>query len=112
MICYVCETKIDNGQQPGCYNPVYTIYNCPKCKEEMIVHEDIKKGDQAFQHQRYRIYCDNKNNRSKIQRLVMDIESDTSITYGWYTILELPSIPQNLNEETVEQKLKTILLFS
>jgi hypothetical protein len=28
--------------------------------------------------------------------------------YRWHNVLELPTVPQNLNEETIEQKIKLI----
>lgn len=85
---------------------------CMSCKEEHIVWESISPGDYVVEWDRYRIYCNTKNNTAQIQRIYMDIESDTSIMYRWYTVLELPTIPDNLNEETVEAKIKLYLLFS
>ncbi len=110
MICPYCEIEIHlpqiNKQQ------FTSSYYCNSCRDEFIVWESIKPGDYAVQWQKYRIYCDNKNNCAQLQRIYMDIESDTSIMWRWYNVLELPSIPQNLNEETIEQKIKMYLLFS
>lgn len=101
MICPHCEIPIGNLSR-----------QCMKCKTDYIVWEEIRPGDYVFEWSRYRIYCDAANNRAKIQRIYMDIESDTSITYRWYTVLELPTIPDNLSEETIESKIKLYLLFS
>lgn len=89
-----------------------TSYYCMSCKEEHIVWESISPGDYVVEWKRYRIYCSTKDNTAQLQRIYMDIESDTSISYKWYTVLELPSIPKNLNEDTVEAKIKLYLLFS
>ena len=98
---------------PYCDKPISTLGRyCMTCKETYIVWEEISPGDRVFEWNRYRIYCDTKNNRAKVQKIYMDIESDTSITYRWYTIIELPTIPDNLSEETIEAKIKLYLLFS
>ena len=99
---------------PNCSQITIGIFSkrCMKCKTDYIVWEEIKPGDYVFEWNRYRIYCDVTNNCAKIQRIYMDIESDTSITYRWYTVIELPTIPDNLSEETIEAKIKTYLLFS
>lgn len=110
MICPSCQKELGS---PKKHAETFTRrHYCMNCKEEHIVWEDIKPGDYVVEWNRYRIYCDVANNRSMVQRIYMDIESDTSIMYRWYTILELPSIPQNLNAENIERKIKTILLFS
>lgn len=101
MMCPYCQIPIGNLTR-----------HCMKCNEKYIVWEEIKSGDYVFEWGRYRIYCDAESNRAKIQKIQMDIESDTSILYRWYTVLELPVIPDNLSEETVEAKIKTYLLFS
>lgn len=107
MICPHC------GKPIGSHNTRFTTtYNCAPCREEYIVWEEIVPEDYVVEWGKYRIYCDTKANRAKIQRIYMDIESDTSITYRWYTVLELPTIPDNLNEKTVEAKIKLYLLFS
>ena len=110
MICPVCEKEM--GLQKDQNTTFTAAYYCQSCREEHIVWENIKQGDYVVDHGRYRFYCDTTNNRAQIQKIYMDIESDTSIAYRWYTVLELPSIPQNLNKNTVEQKLKLYLLFS
>jgi len=101
MICPDCRIPIGNLDR-----------RCMKCKTDYIVWEEINPGDRVFEWDRYRIYCDTKNNRAKVQKIYMDIESDTSITYRWYTVIELPTIPDNLSEETIEAKIKLYLLFS
>lgn len=98
---------------PNCQLPLGNLKRyCMKCKSDFVVWEEIHPGDKVWEWDRYRIYCDTKNNCARIQKVYMDIESDTSITYRWYTVLELPSIPDNLNEETIEAKIKLYLLFS
>ena len=98
---------------PNCQLPLGNLKRyCMKCKAGFLVWEEIHPGDTVLEWDRYRIYCDNKNKRARIQKVYMDIESDTSITYRWYTVLELPTIPDNLNEETIEAKIKLYLLFS
>ena len=110
MICPTCRKEIC---KPKMHTATFTSSHfCLNCKEEHVVWENIKVGDYAVEWNKYRIYCDTHNNRSMVQEVYMDIESDTSIMYRWYTILELPAIPTNLTAETIERKLKTILLFS
>jgi hypothetical protein len=109
MICYSCQEPFP---KQGNSTPFTRTYYCPKCKEEMITWDEVKKDDYVFEVGRYRIYCDTGTQTSRIQRIYMDIESDTSIMYRWATILELPTIPSNLTEENAEQKLKMYLLFS
>jgi hypothetical protein len=82
------------------------------CQAEHIVWEEVKHGDYVVQFKNYRFYCDTTNNKCQIQKIYMDLESDTSIVYRWGTILELNAIPHNLTPENVEEKLKLILLFS
>lgn len=101
MICPDCKIPIGNLSR-----------QCMKCKTDYIVWEEINPGDRVFEWDRYRIYCDIKNNRAKVQRIYMDIQSDTSIMYRWYTVIDLPTIPDNLSEETIEAKIKLYLLFS
>lgn len=101
MICPYCDKPIGNLSR-----------YCMTCKETYIVWEEINPGDYVFEWGKYRIYCDNKNNCAKVQKIYMDIESDTSIMYRWYTVIELPTIPDNLSEETIESKIKLYLLFS
>lgn len=109
MICPHCQKEIGMAQKPG--NFVATYY-CQSCRVEIYVWESIKPGEYVIDHGRFRFHCDPKNNRSSLQKIYMDIESDTSISYRWYTILELPSIPRNLTKENIEQKIKLYLLFS
>lgn len=110
MICPYCEYTFGT---PRKHNERFTSsYYCMKCREEYIIWESINPDDYVVECGKYRIYCDTKNNRAQIQKVYMDIESDTSIMWRWGTILELPSIPDNLTEETIEEKLKLYLLFS
>jgi len=110
MICPECQRKIlPQKDRDGTYS---TAYYCQHCRHEHFVLDKVNPGDTTVEFERYRFYIDNTNNRARIEKIYMDIETDTSITYRWYTVLELPSIPQNLNEETVEQKLKLYILFS
>lgn len=110
MICPTCEKEI--GLQKDQNTTFTAAYYCQHCREEHIVWENIKPGDQVIDFQRYRFYIDNANKRARIEKVYMDIETDTSICYRWYTVLELPSIPQNLTKDNVEEKLKLYLLFS
>ena len=110
MICFQCRNEIDKPRNSSSY--WVSNYYCTICREEFTVWGQIRLGDYVVEHRDYRIYCDMKTNRSAIQRVYVEIEGDGSIMYRWHTILELPVIPQNLNAETIEQKLKTILLFS
>ena len=110
MICPSCEQILT---KPRNHSTTYTSsYYCMSCKEEHIVWENISPDDYAVEWERYRILCHTKTNTAEVQKIYMDIESDTSITYRWYTLLELPAIPKNLTEETVETKIKLYLLFS
>ncbi len=110
MICPSCQEEIS---PPKIHKVAFTSsHYCKMCKEEHIVWESVKPGHYAAQWGKYRLYCEPDNNRCLLQQIYFDIESDTSIMYRWHTILELSAIPQNLSEETVEDKIKTILLFS
>jgi hypothetical protein len=110
MICPSCEKELHPPQ--FCESRFTSTYHCAPCRAEFNVWEGIKHGDEAYQWRQYRIYCDYQSGHSMVQRIYMDIETDTSITYRWYTVLELPAIPKNLSAETIERKIKTILLFS
>lgn len=83
-----------------------------QCRSEHIVWEDIPQDGYAVQSKDWRICCDVENKKAQLRRLYMDIESDTSICYRWYTVLPFPTIPANLNEETIEKKIRFYLLFS
>lgn len=110
MICPTCGESIG---MPKMHTATFTTsHYCMPCKEEHIVWENIAAGDYVVEWGKYRIYCNTKDNTAQIQKIYMDIESDTSIMYRWHTLLELPSIPENLSEETVESKIKLYLLFS
>lgn len=110
MICPDCGQEIS---KPRNHSTRFTAsYYCMQCRHEHIVWEDIKEGDYVIQSKDWRFYCDKENNRSRIRRLYMDIESDTSICYRWANVLELPVIPDNLSVDTFDQKLKMYLLFS
>jgi hypothetical protein len=109
VICPNCQKEIGPVQEPGTY---VSMYYCQSCRTEIPVWETIHPGDQVLDHGRYRFYIDNKNNRARIEKIYMDIETDTSICYRWYTLLELPSIPENLTKDNVEEKIKLYLLFS
>jgi len=110
MICPSCAKEIG---RPKMHTATFTCsYYCMSCKEEHIVWESITPGDYVVEWDRYRIYCNTKDNTAKLQKIYMDIESDTSIMYRWYTVLELPNIPENLTQDTAEEKIKLYLLFS
>lgn len=110
MNCISCKKELHPPRI--CREPFTSSYYCSSCREEFIVWEGVKQGDKAIQWQHFRIYCDHKNNCAQLQQLYMDIESDTSIMYRWATILNLPKIPQNLDETNIESKIKLYLLFS
>lgn len=110
MICPTCEREI--GRQKDQDTTFTVAYYCQHCREEHIVWDNVKKGDYTIDFKRWRFYIDTQNNRARIEKVYMDIESDTSISYRWYTVLELPTIPQNLTNDNVEEKLKLYLLFS
>jgi len=110
MICPHCNREILLAKEPD--TTYASVYYCQNCRMEHIVVDEIEPGDYVIEHKECRFYIDNKNNRARIEQRYMYVESDTSITFRWYTVLELPSIPQNLNKDTVEEKLKLYLLFS
>lgn len=109
MNCPYCARDILLVKEQETYA---SVYYCQNCRTELTVISDIKDDDQAFEWKQYRILCNTKSNRAHIQKLYMDILSDTSIIFRWYTVVELPNIPQNLTKDTIEQKLKMYLLFS
>lgn len=110
MICPDCGKEL---HPPRIHTTTFTAsYYCSQCRQDHIVWEGVKNKDYVVQHRDWRFYCDEENNKSSIQRMYMDIESDTSICYRWYTVLELPVIPENLTVENVQEKLKLYLLFS
>lgn len=110
MICPDCAEELS---KPRKHNIRFTSsYYCKRCKAEHIVWEDVMPGDYVIQNRDWRFYCNVEHNGCHIQRMYMEIESDTSICYRWTTVLSLHSIPQNLDESNVEEKLKLYLLFS
>jgi hypothetical protein len=114
MNCPDCGLCLDNQRsknRTGAYNTI-AHYNCPKCRDEYIVWEEMKPGCYAIEKGKYRLYCDPEKNKCEVQRVGMDIQSDTSIMYRWYSILELDAIPQNVTEENFDDKIKTLLIFS
>lgn len=115
MICPFCKNECpDHKNRERHFNKTLAIenYHCQACNEQFLVWEHIEKGCYAIEHKDFRIYCDPEKNHCQIQKLYMEIESDTSVMYRWYSILEMNAIPQNLTVDTVEENLKTILLFS
>lgn len=111
MICPNCQKEIHPPQEVT-HKQFTSSYYCTPCKERAIVWEGIEQGNKAYQCGRLRIHCDYKTNTAQVQRLYMDIESDTSIVYRWGTLLELSSIPANLSVDNIEEKIKLYLLFS
>lgn len=110
MICPVCQVHLFG---PRKHSERYsTSMYCKSCRMESIIGEYVKPGDYVVESGRYRFYCNPSTNKASIQRLYMDIESDTSIMYRWYDVVQLPSIPENLTEQTVDDKLRIYLLFS
>lgn len=114
MNCPDCGLCLDSqrSKREGRSTGSLTTYRCPSCRDEYIVWEDIKIGCYAIEKGKYRLYCDPEHNKCEVQRVGMDIQSDTSIMYRWYPILELDAIPQNVTEENFDDKIKIILVFS
>lgn len=110
MICPTCNKELHPPQEIT--QQFTSAYYCNPCKEEFIVWDGVRHGNKAYQYKNYRIYCDIENNTADLQQLYFDIESDTSIMYRWFTILNLPKIPDNLSKDTIEDKIKLYLLFS
>lgn len=110
MICPICSANLAGPRQHS--ERFSTAYYCNSCHSESIIDENVKQGDYVVETGRYRFYCRPKTNTATIQELYMDIETDTSIIYRWYDVVQLPSIPNNLSEQTVDSKLKMYLLFS
>lgn len=110
MICPDCGKELAPPRQ---HTITFTSsYYCSHCRQDHIVWEDVKRGAYVIQSKDWRFYCDEEKNTSIVQRLYMDIESDTSICYRWADVLKLPAIPENLSVENVAEKLKLYLLFS
>lgn len=114
MICPNCELNLDSQHSKDrCQmNGFTSTYYCPKCKEEFIVWGGLRIGCYAIEKGRYRLYCDPENNTCEVQKVYMDIESDTSIMYRWYPIVKLDAIPQNVTDENFDEKIKTLIIFS
>lgn len=110
MICPSCNKELHPAQEIS--TQFTSSYYCMPCKEEFIVWEGVRVGSKAYQWKNYRIYCDHESKTADLQQLYMDIESDTSILYRWFTILNLPKIPDNLSKDNIEEKIKLYLLFS
>lgn len=110
MICPDCGIEISPPREHQ--ERFSTAYYCKSCRTESIVDENVRPGNKAFQWNKYRIVCDYASNAADLQTIYMDIESDTSIIYRWYTIVTLGAIPQNLSIDNVEDKIKMYLLFS
>lgn len=113
MICPSCSKELTTQfrREANVFGGV-TSYFCAPCKEEALVWEDMKVGCFSLEKGRYRLYCDSASNTCKIQQIYMDIESDTSIMYRWYTVLEINAIPQGITDENFEEKVKMMLVFS
>lgn len=114
MICPNCELNLDSqhSKDRSHMNAFTSTYYCPKCKEEFIVWGGMKPGHYAIEKGRYRLYCIPETNKCEVQKVYMDIESDTSIMYRWYSILEIDAIPQGITDENFDEKVKLMLVFS
>ena len=114
MNCPDCDLCLDN-QRSKSHAQMYSTtaaYYCSQCRQNLLVWEDMKPGCRAIEKGKYRLYCDPEKNKCEVQKLGMDIQSDTSIMYRWYPILELDAIPQNVTEDNFDDKIKTLLIFS
>ena len=109
MKCPNCQAIIGSPRKHS--EQFTTSYRCRSCNEESVIWEGVKVGDYVIESGHYRFYCNPSKNEAILQQLYMDIETDTSIIYRWYDLVPLPGIPNNLNEDTVEDKLKLYLLF-
>jgi hypothetical protein len=108
MICPGCNKDLTQPAARTFPGSISTYY-C--CNEEYLLWDEVLPGCYVIEHGPHRMLCDPNQNTCKIQKVYMDIESDTSIMYRWYTILELNAIPQ-VTQENFEEKIKTYLLFS
>lgn len=112
MICPNCCFEIKSLNHDPKYLTTIYEYSCGSCCEKFVVWSQVRDGCQIFEHKEYRLHCDPRNNKCQIQKMYMEIESDTSIMYRWYDILELNAVPQGLTEENFPDKLRTMLIFS
>ncbi len=110
MICSTCEKDLTLPAAKTYIPGSVSTYYC--CQDEYLVWDEIPRDCYVIERGKYRLLCDPAQNLTKIQQVYMDIESDTSIMYRWYTILELNAIPQGVDQDNLEEKIKTYLLFS